>query len=47
MNQFDNYQFEDDESIVASRARSHTPPNHHTDRKQVNTFFLFISSYFI
>jgi len=33
MNEIDDYHFED-ESTVASRTRSHTPPNHHIDKKQ-------------
>ncbi len=39
INQFGDYNFEDDESTVASRTRSHTPPNHHQDKKQVRHFF--------
>jgi hypothetical protein len=42
MNEYNDYQFEDDESTtVASRTRSHTPPNHHTEKKQVLLFFFF------
>jgi len=46
IDQFDNYNGEDDESTVASTIRSHTSPNHHIiDKKQVN--FLFFCSIFI
>jgi len=41
MNEYNDYQFEDDElTTVASRTRSHTPSNHHTEKKQVLLFFL-------
>jgi hypothetical protein len=43
MNEYNDYQFEeDDESTVASRTRSHTPPNHHTEKKQVNILFILL-----
>jgi hypothetical protein len=45
MNEYNDYQF-DDESTVASRTRSHTPPNHHQEKKQVN-FVFYCCSLFI
>jgi len=33
INEIDGYRIEEDESTVASRTRSHTPPNHHIDKK--------------
>jgi hypothetical protein len=41
MNEYNDYQF-DDESTVASRTRSHTPPNHHQEKKQVNCFIYLL-----
>ena len=36
MNEYNNHnRFEEDQSTVASRTRSHTPPNEHSERKQV------------
>jgi hypothetical protein len=47
MTLFEDYHFQDQQSNVASRTRSHTPPITNTDKKQlVNlSFQLFIFKY--